>query len=113
MASHILDEVEKICSHVAVLKQGNLLTYGPIAAVLNKQEQVYVASDDLDLLGVTLGQIEGVSNIKKTSNKIYLLLAEGKTSAYLNKALFDKGIVLTELGVQKPDLESNFLELVK
>lgn len=113
MASHILDEVEKICSHVAVLKQGNLLTYGPIAAVLNKQEQVYVASDDLDLLGVTLGQIEGVSNIKKTSNKIYLLLAEGKTSAYLNQALFDKGMVLTELGIQKPDLESNFLELVK
>ncbi len=113
MASHILDEVEKICSHVAVLKTGNLLTYGPIKAVLNKQEQVYIAADDMGLLKITLGQIDGVSNIKESSNKIYLMLEQGKDSAYLNKALFDKGIVLTELGVQKPDLEANFLELVK
>lgn len=113
MASHILDEVEKICSHVAVLKTGNLLTYGPIETVLNKQEQVYIAAEDMGLLKVTLGQIDGVSNIKESSNKIYLMLEQGKDSAYLNKALFDKGIILTELGIQKPDLEANFLELVK
>jgi ABC-2 type transport system ATP-binding protein len=112
MASHILDEVEKICSHVAVLKSGNLLTFGPIAAVLNKQEQVFVSSDDLNLLQACLGQIDGVSNIKKSSTKIYLMLENGKDSAYLNKALFDKGIVVKELGVQKPDLEANFLELI-
>lgn len=113
MASHILDEVEKICSHVAVLKSGKLLTYGPIQAVLNKQEQVYVAANDMGLLKVVLGQIDGVSSIKESSNKIYLMLAQGKDSAYLNKALFEKGIVVNELGVQKPDLEANFLELVK
>ncbi len=112
MASHILDEVEKICSHVAVLKAGNLLTFGPIQAVLNKQEQVYVVADDIELLKITLSQIDGVSNIKASTNKVYLLLAQGKTSAYLNKALFEKGIVVSELGVQKPDLEANFLELI-
>lgn len=112
MASHILDEVEKICSHVAVLKQGNLLTFGPIQAVLNKQEQVYVAADDLEMLKLILGQIEGVSNIKPSTNKVYLLLDQGKDSAYLNKALFDKGVIATELGMQKPDLEANFLALV-
>lgn len=112
MASHILDEVEKICSHVAVLKQGNLLTFGPIQAVLNKQEQVYVAANDMEMLKLVLGQIEGVSNIKPSSTKVYLLLDQGKDSAYLNKALFDKGIVATELGIQKPDLEANFLALI-
>lgn len=112
MASHILDEVEKICSHVAVLKQGNLLTFGPIQAVLNKQEQVYVAANDMEMLKLVLGQIEGVSNIKPSSTKVYLLLDQGKDSAYLNKALFDKGIVVTELGIQKPDLEANFLALI-
>lgn len=112
MASHILDEVEKICSHVAVLKQGNLLTFGPIQAVLNKQEQVYVAADDIEMLKLVLGQIEGVSNIKPSTNKVYLLLEEGKDSAYLNKTLFEKGIVATELGKQKSDLEANFLALI-
>lgn len=60
-----------------------------------------------------LGQIEGVNNIKSSSNKMYLTLAEGKNSAYLNKSLFEKGIVLSEIGIQKSDLESNFLELIK
>ncbi len=113
MASHILDEVEKTCTHVAVLKLGNLLTHGPIQTILNTQEQVCVSSDDLEILKLTLSQIDGVSNINQTGGKIYLMLAEGKDSAYLNKALFDKGIVASEIGIQKSDLEANFLELIK
>ncbi len=113
MASHILDEVEKTCTHVAVLKLGNLLTHGPIQSVLNKQDQIIVASDNLDLLKLTLGQIEGVSNIQQEGDKLSLMLATGKDSSYLNKALFDKGIVLSEIGVQKANLEANFLELIK
>jgi ABC-2 type transport system ATP-binding protein len=113
MASHILDEVEKTCTHVAVLKLGNLLTYGPIQSVLNNQEQVYVSADNIDILKLTLSQIDGVSNINENGNKVSIMLAEGKDSAYLNKALFDKGIVASEIGVQKSDLESNFLELIK
>ncbi len=113
MASHILDEVEKICSHVAVLKLGNLLTFGPIQTVLNNQEQVFVASDNLDILKLTLSQIDGVSKINQVDDKVYLTLTEGKSSADLNQALFDKGIIVSEIGVQKSDLESNFLELIK
>jgi ABC-2 type transport system ATP-binding protein len=113
MASHILDEVEKICSHVAVLKLGNLLTFGPIQSVLNNQEQVYVSSENIDILKLTLSQIDGVSGINQVDNKVYLMLAEGKSSADLNKSLFDKGIVVSEIGIQKSDLESNFLELIK
>lgn len=115
MASHILDEVEKICSHVAVLKLGNLLTFGPINMVLNNQESVYVAVDstETEVLKLTLAQIDGVSNITQNGNKFYLMLAQGKDSAYLNKSLHDKGISVSELGVQKSDLESNFLELIK
>jgi ABC-2 type transport system ATP-binding protein len=113
MASHILDEVEKVCTHVAVLKLGNLLTTGPIQSVLNNQEQVFVSAENLNILKLTLSQIDGVSNITENGNKIAVMLAEGKDSAYLNKALFDKGIVASEIGVHKSDLEANFLEIIK
>ncbi len=113
MASHILDEVEKTCTHVAVLKLGNLLTYGSIQTVLNNQEQVYIAAENLDILKLTLSQVDGVSNINQIGDKVYVMLAEGKDSAFLNKALFDKGIVASEIGSQKSDLEANFLELIK
>jgi len=112
MASHILDEVEKICSHVAVLKHGNLLTFGAIQTVLNNQEQIVVVAQDLELLKICLHQIDGVSNIKQIGNKVYLTLNK-KNSMDINKALFEKGIIVSELSVQKPDLEANFLALVK
>ena len=113
MASHILDEVEKICSHVAVLKLGKLLTFGPIQTVLNTKEQVFVSSDNLDILKLTLNQIEGVSDINQVDQRLYLTLSNGLSSSDLNKALFDKGIVLAEIGVKKSDLETNFLALIK
>ena len=113
MASHILDEVEKVCTHVAVLKLGNLLTTGPIQSVLNNQEQIFVVSDNLDILKLTLSQIDGVSNITQLGEKVSVMLAEGKDSAYLNKSLFDKGIIASEIGIQKSDLEANFLEIIK
>ena len=113
MASHILDEVEKICSHVAVLKLGDLITFGPIQTVLNNKEQVFVSSDNLDILKLTLNQIEGVSDINQVDQRLYLTLSNGLSSSYLNKALFDKGIVLAEIGVKKSDLETNFLALIK
>jgi ABC-2 type transport system ATP-binding protein len=113
MASHILDEVEKVCTHVAVLKLGNLITTGPIESVLNNQEQVFIVAENLDILKLTLSQIDGVSNIKQIGNRVSVMLAEGKNSAYLNKTLFDKGIVASEIGIQKSDLEANFLELIK
>ena len=113
MASHILDEVEKTCTHVAVLKKGELLTYGPIQSVLNSQEQMIVSSNNLDLLKQTLAKIEGVSNIENKGDKLSLILEEGKDSAYLNKALFDQNIIASEISVQKTDLETNFLQLIK
>tara|TARA_B100000809_G_C15107746_1_gene519359 strand:+ start:1129 stop:2016 length:888 start_codon:yes stop_codon:yes gene_type:complete len=113
MASHILDEVEKVCTHVAVLKLGNLIATGPIESVLNNQEQVFIVAENLDILKLTLSQIDSVSNIKQIGNRVSVILAEGKNSAYLNKALFDKGIVASEIGIQKSDLEANFLELIK
>ena len=113
IASHILDEVEKICSHVAILKSGNLLGYGPIHTVLNQQEQVFVASSDLNLLKTTLNQLNGIREINQVGNRVYLSLTQGKTTSDLNKALFDKGIIVSEIGIQKANLEANFLELIK
>jgi ABC-type multidrug transport system ATPase subunit len=113
MASHILDEVEKICTHVAILKLGNLLTYGPIESVLNNQAKVVVSSENIVLLERVLAQIDGVSHVRKNGDKLSLILATGKDGAYLNKALFEEGIVVSEISIQKSDLESNFLELIK
>jgi hypothetical protein len=80
---------------------------------LNNQEQVVVASENLVLLERTLSQIDGVSRIQKNGDKLSLILASGKDSTYLNKALFEKGIVASEISIRKTDLESNFLELIK
>jgi hypothetical protein len=70
-------------------------------------------SENLELLKLTLAQIDGVSNVKQIGDKVSLILEHGKDISYLNRTLFDKGIVVSEIGIQKPYLEANFLELIK
>ena len=49
MASHILDEVEKVCSHVAIIKNGDLLATGEVGSILSKE----ITVEDLLLAGIS------------------------------------------------------------
>ena len=44
MASHLLDEVEKVCTHVAIIKKGALLTTGPVEDVLADEDTVEISA---------------------------------------------------------------------
>jgi ABC-2 type transport system ATP-binding protein len=112
MASHILSEVEKVCTHVAILKNGVLLEQGDVNALLKGEMLVEVSSADLEALNKALISCDFVSNIRKNNGKLMLNLASEKTSADLNTWLFEKGIRLSELINHKKSLESQFLELV-
>ena len=54
MASHLLDEVEKVCTHVAILKKGNLLLTGAVADVLQQDDEIEIAATDLRQLELVL-----------------------------------------------------------
>ena len=112
MASHLLDEVEKVCTHVAIIKQGNLLTAGSVDDVLVTDEIIEVASDDLNKLERILEQMGGFSSLKKHNGVLQLYYSNGSgNAAVINEYCFQNNIALNHLQLKKKSLETKFLEL--
>jgi ABC-2 type transport system ATP-binding protein len=112
IASHLLDEVEKVCTHVAILKTGDLITTGEVNEVMQDEDVVEVSAADLTALSNTLRQLG--SNIKTNivSNTVELMLPKGTARLdEINTLCFSNGIVLTHLLLKKKRLEARFFEL--
>jgi ABC-2 type transport system ATP-binding protein len=111
LASHLLDEVQKVCSHFAILRKGNLVHSGPVDDVGKGEETVEIMAfhDDLALL---LESFAGALAVKKELHQYVVKMKEGFHSQELNRYLFDKGIVATHLVTQKKSLEKQFLEIL-
>ncbi|MBK8506329.1 MAG: ATP-binding cassette domain-containing protein [Saprospiraceae bacterium] len=112
MASHMLDEVEKICSHVAILKKGRLLTEGLVGSILSDDMTIELQSEDLVLLEKILREMNQVNQIRRINSILEITVPKGFDSATLNRQLMDKGIVLQQLVIKKHSLETEFLEIV-
>ena len=113
LASHLLDEVQKTCSHVAVLKEGKTLFTGKVSDILNISDTVEVSSNNIELLILSLKENSNIEDIKPESEILVIKLKDGFTSYDLNNYLIGKGIVLTHLAMRKKSLENQFLELLK
>ncbi|MCD6346547.1 MAG: ABC transporter ATP-binding protein [Bacteroidales bacterium] len=113
MASHILDEVEKVCSHVAILRKGELLTSGEVGGLLRTDVTMILSSDSFDELKKFLSTYEGVTKIEVAKDQIQVVLNDGFSPGDINKVLVSKGIILNKMEVHKQSLEEQFLELVK
>ncbi|MCC6724364.1 MAG: ATP-binding cassette domain-containing protein [Saprospiraceae bacterium] len=111
MASHILDEVEKVCSHVAIIKRGNLLASGEVGAILSNDRQVDIAAEDLGRLRELLANFPGVNSIKEKGKRLQLQVSQTMTATALNKLAFDNGLILSHLAMKPKSLESEFLEI--
>lgn len=111
MASHILDEVEKVCSHVAIIKKGHLLATGGVGAILSNDRQVDIAAEDMEGLKTMLSEITAVHKLEDMNGRFTLMVDEKLTAAELNRMAFEKGVVLTHLVLKQKSLESEFLEI--
>ena len=113
MASHLLDEVEKICSHVAIIKDGVLRKTGEVGALLNNDAQVHIAAEDMMRLENMLLGLPYIRNVVKHDNFIECNLSKDQNVAELNAKSFQQGLLLTHLVSKKQSLEDEFLEITK
>jgi ABC-2 type transport system ATP-binding protein len=112
MASHLLDEVEKVCTHVAILKTGTLLTTGHVEDVLMDEDVVEVGAADLDSLTAILRVFSDKLSINQEQKSIQFNLPKGKAKLdEINSFCFNKGIILNHLVLRKKRLEARFFEL--
>jgi ABC-2 type transport system ATP-binding protein len=115
LASHILDEVEKVCTHVAILKQGRCLALGPVGSILGGRPTVQVGVSDTSIqkLQALLALQPFVLNLKQLGSRLTLELADGHLPEEINRLAFENGITLGHLSSQSRSLETEFLEITR
>lgn len=111
LASHLLDEVEKVCSHVVVLRKGEMLYQGTVEGMLSSEGFFELQADDMDILESTLAKHPSVEKIITEEGKLLVYLNSVLEPKDLNTYLFQNNIVLNHLVKRKNSLEEQFLQL--
>jgi len=112
MASHLLDEVQKVCSHVAVLKNGNKLYEGHVKSLIAGDQGIEVGSDDLEKLESALAKFEGVEQMQKKKDFFLIKLKHGYKTSELSAYLITNGVDITHIAHKSSSLEQEFLQLL-
>ena len=113
LASHLLDEVEKVCSHVIVIRNGVTLYQGTVDGITANEGFFELESENLEQLKSALQHFSQIEKIEKDENKLLVYLNNNLEPAELNSYLFQQNITLTHLVKRKHSLEEQFLELTK
>lgn len=112
LASHLLDEVQKVCSDFAVLRDGRLLHSGSVEESLGGEESVEVAAADLDALATAVRAMDGVAELEEKRDCLLVRFAGQIDVARFHRGLIHQGVVLTRLIPRRKDLEKQFLEIL-
>ncbi|MCF6348298.1 MAG: ATP-binding cassette domain-containing protein [Flavobacteriaceae bacterium] len=112
LASHLLDEVEKVCSHVVVIRNGIKLYSGRVDEMTASKGFFELNTENQkEKLSELLNNHPAIGTIKEEEGKLIAMLQEELTATDLNVYLFKNGITLSHLVKRMPSLEQQFLTL--
>lgn len=112
LASHLLDEVEKVCSHAIVIREGKKLYSGKVNEMSASHGvfELQVESDQEKVL-LIVEKHPAVNKVSKDHKTIIATLNKEMSASKMNKYLFDNGFIVSHLVKRKPSLEEQFLDL--
>ena len=113
LASHLLDEVQKICSHFCVLRFGKLIYSGNVEQDFADSNRILLGSDNQDSLLAALEKKAEINHIKTTEGKVEITVPSEMGTGDINKYLVENNIVLNHLSIVNKSLEEQFLEILK
>ena len=111
LASHLLDEVEKVCSHVLVLRKGEILYSGTVEGMSSGNGYIELQATDNNALKTALSEFPNIDKIVEEEGKLLIYPKSDIDPALLNKFLTEKSIYLSYLAKRKNSLEEQFLQL--
>jgi len=112
IASHLLDEVEKVCTHVAILRKGDVMAWGAVDDVLTDEDVVEISAADMEAIRKLAAELPGIRHWKEDEGMLHLHFTRGGSDTEgINRFFFSRGITLQHLNVRKKRLEAKFFEL--
>ncbi len=114
IASHLLDEIEKVCTHVAIMKNGTLLSCGRVEDILSDEDLVELAAKDLAALSTTIAGYPGLLHQRVERNLVLTGFPKDSVDLeHLNEFCYKRGTTLTHIYLRKQRLEARFFELTQ
>jgi ABC-2 type transport system ATP-binding protein len=110
LSSHLLYEVQEVCTHVAIISRGKLIASGEMADVLQSRSSIEIRVDRPADAAPFLRQIPGVNEVQEVDRKLVVYVSQGQAGA-LNRMLVEAGFEVTELRPRQRRLEDEFLAL--
>jgi len=113
LASHLLDEVEKVCDYVVILQEGKKIYEGSVKEITSKQSWFEIASDDLNHVKYLLEELVVIDKVEIIGKKLYAYLLEDTKGNVINKYLSENDVFINSLVKKQPTLEDNFLQITQ
>lgn len=110
LSSHLLGEVEQLCTRIAVLRQGRMVFEGPLATAKQSRNWVRLVTDDF---AAATRELEAVGLIGGARDGRYVALAPETATCDLARHLVETGRPVHELAREEQTLESFYLELMR
>lgn len=111
LASHLLDEVEKVCTHVVVLRKGKKLYAGRVDEMISSYGFFELKSSETNKLIEFIEKHPKISHHKQEDSLITAFLSAPLSAEDLIQNLFEKRIIVTHFIKRKESLEEQFLQL--
>ena len=112
LASHLLDEVQKVCTHFAVLNKGKKLFQGSVTDAISGQTIIEIGASDMNTLKAALEKLGGVKNMSLIGSHFRLEVEPEVTIEYISKTLMEQGITPTHLNKNEGSLEQEFMKIL-
>lgn len=113
LASHLLDEVQRVCSHFAILRKGNLIYTGEVGKDLNDDLVVVIGADEIEKLENSISAFPDYISHKTVKEGLEVKLRNGSSSGKINTYMYENGIIINHLVMHKKSLEQQFLEILE
>lgn len=113
LASHLLDEVQKVCTHFCVLQRGDLIYQGSVEDDFSEETIITLAAPDMEQLALSLGGLESIHKVNREGKVLEATCVTNINAHDLNKELGGQGVYLSHLSVKKRSLEEQFLKILQ
>jgi len=112
LSSHLLAEVERTCSHVAIVRQGRIVAWGAVAEVVGEGSAVLLRAEDTEALAGAMQTYPEATSVRRTDEGIVATL-KGGDLASVTRYLAGQGIYLSHLAPYRPSLEEVFIDVTQ
>ena len=111
VSSHLLSEIEQLCSHLAVMTAGKIVAQGSLAELRNEsQTRLVLKADRIDEL-VDLLKTQGLTKLSLKPDRVVAPVPSDFDVASLNQLLVKKKFMVSEIRLEQPSLEEYFVNL--